>query len=59
MSDHRPQVLLCDGCHQATEVDFWGLAKDLEVGAAALGFRVAGQTVEASGLCRRCRGDGG
>ena len=55
MSNHRAQVLLCDGCGQATEVELGGLAQGLADGAADLGFAVAGQTVEASGLCRTCQ----
>jgi Fur family zinc uptake transcriptional regulator len=55
MSDHRAQVLLCDDCGQATEMELGVITQGLADGAADLGFAVAEQTVEASGLCRTCR----
>jgi Fur family zinc uptake transcriptional regulator len=54
-TDHRAQVLLCDGCGQATEMELGVIAQGLADGAADLGFAVVDQTVEASGLCRSCR----
>ncbi|MBT3395616.1 MAG: transcriptional repressor [Alphaproteobacteria bacterium] len=55
MSEHRAQVLLCDGCGQATEIEIGTIAQGLTDGAADLGFAIADQTVEASGLCRSCQ----
>lgn len=55
LSDHRAQVLVCDGCGEAVEVELGGLAQGLADRAADLGFAVAGQTIEASGLCRGCQ----
>jgi Fur family zinc uptake transcriptional regulator len=55
MSKHRAQVLLCDDCGQATEMDLGVITQGLADGAADLGFAVVDQTVEASGLCRSCR----
>lgn len=57
MSDHRAQVLLCDDCGQATEIELGVITQGLADGAADLGFAVANQTVEATGLCRTCRAD--
>ena len=57
LSDHRAQVLVCDGCGEAVEVELGGLAQGLADRAADLGFAVAGQTIEASGLCRGCQID--
>ena len=54
-SEHWAQVLLCDDCGQATEMELGVIAQGLADGAADLGFAVANQTVEASGLCRTCR----
>ncbi len=55
LSDHRAQVLVCDGCGEAVEMDLGGIAQGLEDRAADIGFVVAEQTIEASGLCRGCQ----
>ena len=52
---HAAQYLLCDGCGNAIELEIGGLVERIEDGAARLGFAVAGQTVEAHGLCQVCR----
>ena len=44
-------------CGDAIEVEIAGLARRIETRAAEMGFQVARQTVEANGLCRRCRPD--
>ncbi len=55
---HTAQYLLCDGCGDAFEIEIGGLARRIESRAAELGFAIAAQTVEARGLCRRCRQSG-
>jgi Fur family zinc uptake transcriptional regulator len=52
---HSAQYLLCDGCGDAVEIEIGGLARRIASRAAEVGFAVAAQTVEARGLCRRCR----
>ena len=52
---HTAQYLLCEECGDAIELEIAGLARRIHTRAAELGFRVARQTVEAYGLCRRCR----
>ena len=54
---HTAQYLLCDECGDAIELEIAGLARRIETRAAEMGFQVARQTVEANGLCRRCRPD--
>ena len=52
---HTAQYLLCEECGDAIELEITGLARRIKNRAAELGFRVARQTVEAYGLCQRCR----
>lgn len=52
---HQAQYLLCESCGDAIEIEIGGLARRIETQAAALGFNVAGQTIEARGLCERCQ----
>ena len=53
--EHEAQYLLCEGCGDAVEIDVGGIRRRIEALAAEHGFTVAAQTVEARGLCSRCR----
>ena len=52
---HHAQYLLCEKCGDAIEVEIGGLARRVEKQAAEIGFDVAGQTMEAHGICGNCR----
>ena len=52
---HQAQYLLCESCGDAIEIEIGGLAHRIENQAAEIGFDVAGQTIEAHGLCGQCR----
>jgi Fur family zinc uptake transcriptional regulator len=53
--EHEAQYLLCEGCGEAVEIEIGGIRRRVEALAAEHGFTVAAQTLEARGLCRRCR----
>jgi Fur family zinc uptake transcriptional regulator len=55
---HAAQFLICRTCGQATEIEDHGLAHALVHAAEAVGFKVAGATIEAEGTCAKCRAAG-
>ena len=52
---HAAQFLICRGCGHATELDDHHLAHALTRAAEAVGFKVTGATIEAEGICAKCR----
>lgn len=53
--EHHPaQLLICDHCGSATELHSAMLHQELNRQAAAQGFVVKHQTIEAHGSCRDC-----
>jgi Fur family zinc uptake transcriptional regulator len=55
---HAAQFLICRTCGQATELDDHHLAHALIHAAEAVGFKVSGATIEAEGICAKCRSGG-
>ena len=61
VSCHHPQVrhsvpfLICDGCHNAIELEDERISDLLERQALALGFTPRAQTLEVHGLCAACQ----
>jgi len=51
---HPAQFLICRQCGHVTELEDHALAAALSAAAGRVGFRVAGATVEAEGLCADC-----
>ena len=49
------QFLLCTACGTAAEINYSGIERAIERGAAAEGFVCRDHTVEISGLCPHCR----
>ncbi len=54
---HAAQFLICRSCGQATEIEDLDLAHALLEAAERVGFKVSGATVEAEGVCAKCRAD--
>jgi Fur family zinc uptake transcriptional regulator len=52
---HAAQFLICRSCGQATEIEDAALAHALLHAAEAVGFKVSGATIEAEGICAKCR----
>jgi Fur family zinc uptake transcriptional regulator len=56
---HRPHdacLLICEKCRTVDEVEAEGLRRAIDRKASDAGFSVREQTIEATGLCRACRG---
>ncbi len=49
------QFLLCERCGAVAEISDPAIARAIERGARATGFRAAGHTVEVRGVCPNCR----
>lgn len=52
---HAAQFLICGRCGAAIEIEDQGLLDALARAAAAQGFAVSRATIEAEGVCARCR----
>lgn len=52
---HQGQFLICRQCHVAVELDQSPIHQAIADSAAQLGFEVESETVEITGLCKRCR----
>ena len=52
---HRAHFLLCTECGQAAEIDDEALRTAIGRCAERAGFRIAGETVEITGICAACR----
>ncbi len=52
---HTPVFLICTGCHAVAEAEAAPVRAALGVAAEGLGFEIDRSTVEAAGLCPRCR----
>ena len=52
---HAAGFLICRICRAVAEADLSGVRQALEASAAAASFRAERLTVEAEGLCARCR----
>ncbi len=52
---HAAQFLICRSCGGVTEIDDHRLAEALAAAAGAVGFAISGATIEADGVCARCR----
>ena len=52
---HSVPFLICDGCHEAIELEDEKISELLRSRAEALGFQPVAQTLEVHGLCVRCR----
>ena len=51
---HAGQFLICGACRTVAELDDPAITEAVNARAGAVGFEVAGQTVEISGLCAAC-----
>ena len=52
---HAPVFLICESCHAVAEAPGTKVRAALDGAAGALGFSVAGATLEAYGRCPACR----
>lgn len=52
---HSGQFLICGRCCEVAEIDDSEIVGLIAVKARELGFEIAGQTIEVSGLCAACR----
>ncbi|PAU86791.1 Fur family transcriptional regulator [Pseudomonas sp. WN033] len=52
---HQGQFLICRQCHVAVELDQSPIHQAIADSAATLGFEVESETVEITGLCKRCQ----
>jgi len=52
---HAGQFLICETCGATAELDDPGIEAAVQRRAEALGFAVGRQTIEARGLCPKCR----
>lgn len=52
---HAPVFLICTGCNAVAEADAAPVRAALGTAAEGLGFEIERSTVEAMGLCPRCR----
>ncbi len=52
---HASQFLICESCGATAELNDPAIEAAVQRRAAALGFEVGRQTIEARGLCPRCR----
>lgn len=53
-AQHSVPFLICDGCHNAVELEDRHVVSALDERARALGFEPQAQTLEVHGLCARC-----
>lgn len=56
---HDGQFLICDRCRGVSELAATTVSAAIADQAGDLGFRIAQQTIEVHGLCRRCRARAG
>lgn len=56
---HAPVFLICRVCDAVAEAPGAPVRAALDTGAAALGFSVERASIEAVGLCPKCRDEGG
>lgn len=54
---HAAGFLICRVCRTVAEADLSGVQEALEAAAATVSFRAERLTVEAEGLCARCRAE--
>lgn len=54
---HSVPFLICDRCHDATELEDERIVESLDARARALGFSPQAQTLEVHGLCAACSRD--
>lgn len=54
---HPAQLLICEACGNVTELHSSALHTEFSKQAAALGFHIHHQTIEARGKCRNCIGN--
>lgn len=52
---HQGQFLICNDCGGVAELDDASLRQRIEQNASRVGFQVADETVEITGLCEQCR----
>ena len=52
---HDGQFLICMACERVDEMTDPGVRAAIQLGAAAAGYLVRGQTIEVRGLCPQCR----
>lgn len=55
---HHGQFLVCSQCRRVAELDEQDINHQLDASARRIGFEIERQTVEISGLCPGCRGQG-
>jgi Fur family zinc uptake transcriptional regulator len=54
-ASHSGRFLICDSCGDVTEFESRAIEDAIADRAGELGFAIRGETVEARGLCQRCR----
>jgi Fur family zinc uptake transcriptional regulator len=57
-TEHTGQFFVCTGCCQVAEMDDRQITRAVSRSAADVGFEPEHQTIEVSGVCRRCRKGG-
>ncbi|MBF9034454.1 transcriptional repressor [Rhodobacterales bacterium HKCCE2091] len=56
--EHAPMFMICKGCERVGEIGETAAGAGLKAEAAAAGFAVERQVIEAEGLCPDCAGTG-
>jgi len=54
-TEHHAAFLICDGCQSVAEIPAEALRQLLDQTAARAGFAISRASLEATGLCPRCR----
>ena len=52
--EHAIQFLICNACHQVTELEDRGISRALDEAAQGRGFKPRGTIVEIDGTCAAC-----
>ena len=52
--EHAIQFLICNACHQVTEIEDRGISRALDRAAQHKGFKPRGTIVEIDGTCAEC-----
>lgn len=54
-NEHPVQFLICDNCGYAKEIHSEGIAQTVRNLAESHGFEISTQTIEAHGICNKCK----
>jgi Fur family transcriptional regulator, zinc uptake regulator len=53
--EHQGQFLICEGCGTVAELDDESITSRIDYNAKKIGFKVADETIEVTGLCQQCQ----